>query len=701
MACGSLSGFMGEFQSMDTHACDTSQPNVYNRISSAHSILSYFTQTVFMMNFPARLLSTLREPLIIAGIIILGWYPMESLASNAPLIPTEVVPVDKQPELQTRWQLSDIYPDKGAWLEEKDQMLAKLGQWRGCTDDLGASAARLLECLLLFERIDQQMSRLRVYSRLLVDSDTKNPDYVNLRLRAQVLTTQVADQTSFLRPAIIKLGSGVIDGFIAVEPQLRSFAPWLKDLLRQGTHTLSTPQEQIVAQSGLMAATPYNTYRIFVGSDMPWAELDIANNNHLKLDPPTYKSLRSHSSRPLRRRLYQAYWRRWRAFEPTMGMMLQGQLQKNWFLAQVRHYPTALTASLHEPGVPPQIYRRLMTEVHAHMDNLHRYMRLRQRILGVETLEYPDLYASLSLVKEEFSPAQAKALILSSVDPLGETYQKTLSEAMNAGWMDLFPRPGKRSGAYMNGKAHNVHPYILLNYTGDFNSVSTMAHEWGHAMHRFYSSQAQAYLVSNYATFIAEVASTFNQALLLNFMIEQSDHVEIQLFFLIQAIEQIRNTFFRQALFAEFEEQINQRTQQGETLTGEKLSGLYLKLLRRYYGHDEGIIEIDPIYGIEWASVRHLYLDFYVYQYATSLAASSLLADQVLAGQQGSRERYMNLLRAGRSLPPHELLKNAGVDLSEPEPYQILMDRMNTMLDQVEALIDEREHNDVAAESGN
>jgi oligoendopeptidase F len=311
-------------------------------------------------------------------------------------------------------------------------------------------------------------------------------------------------------------------------------------------------------------------------------------------------------------------------------------------------------------------------------------------MLGIEDLGYHDIYPALVESDKKFPLEQGKRLALESSAALGPAYAEVMAHGLDSRWMDAYPRPGKVSGAYMNGSVYDEHPFVLMNYNDDYESVSTLAHEWGHAMHSYLSNRAQPYPTANYSIFLAEIASTFNEALLLEHMLGQARNDDEKLFYLGNALENLRGTYFRQTMFAEFELTIHDRAEAGEALTGAKLTSIYGDLLRRYHGHDQGVLKIDDLYAIEWAYIPHFYYNFYVYQYATSLAASSLLAETVLKGEPGAVERYMGLLKAGSSDYPFELLQEAGVDMTTAAPYRAVVTRMNAIMDQIEDILDRR-----------
>jgi oligoendopeptidase F len=369
---------------------------------------------------------------------------------------------------------------------------------------------------------------------------------------------------------------------------------------------------------------------------------------------------------------------------------LYSQLKQYTVYSRVRKYPDSITRALDRNDIPVAVFDTLIAQTHANLPTLYRYFRLRAKLLGVPQLHYYDIYPPL--VKGDFRIpyAEGKKLVLDALAPLGKDYVATLEYGLEHRWMDVYPRPRKQSGAFTSGYAYDVHPYVLMNYNDDYESVTTIAHEWGHAMHSYLANKAQPFVTANYAIFVAEIASTFNEDLLLEHVLKTAKSDDERLYYLGTALEGLRATFFRQAMFAEFERNIHARVDRGEPLTGDALTKTYCDILKRYHGAAEGVVAIDDAYCVEWAYIPHFYNAFYVYQYATSIAASSLFAKRVLEKQPGALDRYLTMLKAGGSNYPYDLVKAAGVDLATPEPYQALVARMNEIMDEIEAILAKR-----------
>jgi oligoendopeptidase F len=422
---------------------------------------------------------------------------------------------------------------------------------------------------------------------------------------------------------------------------------------------------------------------------MPRATVELRGGETVTLTPSVFSLVRTSGVRTDRELVTRAYFGGYRAFEGTFGSNVFEGLKTHVFRARARRYDSCLAAALDADNVPIGVYTNLIEQVRANLPSLHRYFRLRARALGLDGLSYFDLHCPLGQGgKRDFGVDTAKHLVLDAMEPLGTTYTRAMRESFDRRWIDWHPAPGKRSGAYATGAAYDVHPYILLNFNGDFDSVSTLAHEAGHAMHSYFSNRAQPYACADYSIFVAEVASTFNEALLIERLLAEARNREEKVFLLGHWLDGIRATLFRQTFFADFELAIHRRAERGEALTGQSLSKLYLELLRTYQGHDERACLVDDLFAIEWACVPHFYYDFYVYQYATGIVAANSLARDVLNGRAGAPDRYGQFLASGGSDYPLELLRRAGVDLESPDPYEATFRAVDAKLDALEALLD-------------
>ena len=589
---------------------------------------------------------------------------------------------------EDRWNLADMYPSVKAWQQDAAKFESQLKSFAACRGKLGESPQRLKSCLDGFADFTQRYARLETYSSQLLAEDTGSPESLELQDRARHLGAQREQAISFLKPEILRLGRTKVEALLKEDKSLAVYRHYLDDIVRMAAHTLDSKGESIVANFELSEGAAGSTYQILSNAELPWPTVKLADGNEVKLDQSAYTEQRESHSRDDRKKVFDAFWGKWKEFERTFGVTLHESLKKDTVYTRVRKYPGTLGRSLDRDRLPTAVYETLIAEANKGLPTLHRYFRLRARMLGLKEgeMRYYDIYPPLVSSSLKYPLDQAKKMVLESVKPLGERYVSAMSKGFENRWMDAYPRPRKQSGAHMAGSAYDVHPYVLMNYNDNYESVSTLAHEWGHAMHSYFSNAAQPFINSDYATFVAEIASTFNEALLLEHALKNAKSDDERLLYLGSALENLRGTFFRQAMFAEFERDIHARVDKGESLSGKRLSAMYGEILRRYHGEREGVVKIDDLYTVEWAYIPHFYYTFYVFQYATSIAASSLLADAVLKGEPGARERYLKLISAGGSDYPYDLVKAAGVDLATPAPYQAVIARMNRVMDEIEAI---------------
>jgi oligoendopeptidase F len=587
-----------------------------------------------------------------------------------------------------RWNLAAIYPDGTAWeaaLQRIEAGIRDVASWRG---RLSESAASLCACLDTYFAVLKELYRASSYASMRYHEDTRHAETAAMEQRANLVGTRLSEAASFVDPEILALGRTTIEEWLREHEELKQYSHMLDDTLRRAAHTRSPEEEEIIATAGLVTDGPYSVSGLLANADAPWPDVRLSDGTQVQLNQAAFAKHRAAPNRDDRRLVFEAFWAVWAAYARSFGGLLYSQVKRDLFYARVRDYPNSLAAALDSDRIPEVVYRTLIEQANANLPVLHRYFRLRQRILGLDELRYFDIYPPLVRKELEFPVEQARGLVLESLEPLGEEVVQATQRGFDGRWVDVHPRQGKRAGAYMNGHVYDVHPYILLNYNGDYESVSTLAHEWGHAVHSYLANQAQGFANAEYSIFVAEVASTLAEALLLERMLGEAGRDTERLFYLGHALEQLRGTFFRQTMFAEFELAIHSTVEKGEALTGDRFSTLYGEVLKRYHGHTEGVVVIDDEHSVEWAYIPHFYYNFYVYQYATSVAASSLIAERVLAGDAEAVERYLELLRAGGNGYPFDLLLEAGVDLATPEPYEALMRRMGSIMDEIEAILD-------------
>ena len=591
---------------------------------------------------------------------------------------------------EDRWNLADLYPSVEAWRADEAKLTLQLKEFDACRGHVGDSAQFLKRCLDLDTDTKKRYYRLAVYAGELSAEDTGSAPNLELNQKSDVAGTRLSHATAFLRPELLGIGRKKIDRFMAQDKRLAIYRHPLDDTLRSASHTRDGAGEELIATYSLSANAARSIYTILSNADLPWPIVKLSDGTEAKLDHSGYEKYRTLANREDRKKVFDAFWGKWKEFERTFGVTLYEQMKRDTVLSKARLYPDTLTRALDRNRLPLAVYDTLVIQTNANLPTLHRYFRLRGKMLGVPDMRYYDIYPPLVSGRINYDIGQGKQLMLAAVSPLGDAYVAALKKGLQERWMDVYPRPRKLSGAHMAGMAYDVHPFLLVNYHDDYESVSTLAHEWGHAMHSYLSNRTQPFPTASYATFVAEIASTVNQALLEEHMLKVATTDDERLLYLGAALENLRGTFFRQVMFGEFERDIHARVDKGESLSGESLTRIYADILRRYHGEREGVLKVDDLYTVEWAYVPHFYNAFYVYQYATSIAASSLFAQAILNKEPGAVERYLKLLGSGSSDYPYELVKAAGVDLGSPAPYQALTARMNRIMDDIEEILARR-----------
>ena len=588
-----------------------------------------------------------------------------------------------------KWNLADIYPDDATWRKQKESIVAELPKLREFQGRLGSSAATLAAAMEAMTRLDKELSRLYVYASMLADQDTRVSEAQGMQQEMQQIYARFGAEASYIEPEILKVGTPTIEQFIAGERRLAPFAFYLRDISRRAAHTLSDAEEKILADAAPLAGSASNIYNILANADFPYPTITTSDGRTVKVDQSGYGELRTAKNRDDRKNAMAAFFGALGGFGRTYGTTINSSVQKALFYARSRKYGSNLEAALDGPNIPVSVYTRLVDGVNRHLPTFHRYLRLRKRMMGIDDdLHYYDLYAPLvSSVDLRYTPEEAQKHVIAAMAPLGPDYTATLQRAFAERWLDWYPTEGKRSGAYSNGGAYDVHPYMLLNYLGQYNDVSTLAHELGHTMHSYYSNKTQPFATANYATFVAEVASTFNEALLIDHMLKQIKDTPTRLSLLGNYLEGIKATVFRQTQFAEFELRMHEMGQKGQPITGDALARLYLDITRKYYAHDQKVTVVDDYIAHEWSYIPHFYRDFYVFQYATSFTAAEALSAKVLSGDQAATKRYLAFLGSGGSDYPVALLKNAGVDMTTDEPLDLTIKKMNVVMDEMEKLL--------------
>jgi oligoendopeptidase F len=592
--------------------------------------------------------------------------------------------------IPTSWDLGDLYATPESWSESFARTRAAADKLDSYRSTLGASASALFSALAAISAINKESERLGVYANLKADEDLRAANEQERRQQAQALSTLIGEKTAWVMPEIVEIGTSKVDAFERERKDLKDrFSFYLGDTLRSAPHTLGVEAEGVLAATGNVLAQPNAIHDQLADADLPYPEFTLPTGEAVRLDEPAYENYRQVSDRNERKAVFDAFWGTWHKFEGTVGATLTTQVMGDVFAAKARKFDSALSAALFHSNMPDGVYRTLVAQTNAALPTLHRYLKMRKARLGVtDELAYYDNYPPMFPLAQapKFTVGESEAITLAALAPMGQDYLALLRKGFAGQWMNVLPHQGKATGAYMNGSAYEVHPYLLLNHNNDYRSLSTFAHEWGHAVHTLLANAAEPYEKSNYSTFIAESASIGNEMLLNDYMVEHAKTNAEKLYYLGEGLESIRTTFFRQVMFAEFELAIHEQVEQGRPLSGAHLSDIYCGLVKRYYGEAQGVMQVDPAYCVEWASVPHFYYDFYVWQYATSMAGAAEFTDAILKQGAPARARFLNMMRAGGSDYPYELYKKAGIDMATPGPYQALVARMDRLMDEVEAL---------------
>ncbi len=586
------------------------------------------------------------------------------------------------------WDLTDLYPSDEAWetaYVELTEQARALNVYRGT---LGESSESMATALRAISDLQKEVSRLYGYASMKRDEDQRVASAQERFGKAQNLYQELAESTSWMDPEILSIGEERVRGFIAREQALAPFAFALEDTLRRAPHTLDAAGEALLAQAGMALSQAEQIYNLYANASIQWPTVTLTDGTQATLNQAGYGFYRAASNRDDRKIVFDSFWSAWKAIENGMGATLNSQVLSAVFRAKARNFDSVLARAMFDDALPPEIYTQLVTQVNQALPVFHRYLKLRGEMLGVEDLRYYDIYPPLLDANTgTFGLQRSEEITFAALQPFGQEYLDLLREGLAQEWMHSHPQEGKRSGAYMSPAAYDVHPYVLLNHTEDYNSMSTFAHEWGHAVHTMLAKQNQPFETANYSIFLAEMASTINEILLEEYMIENASTKEEKLYYLGYALESLRGTFYRQTMFGEFELAIHQAVENGEPLSGPRLTQIYGDLLRRYHGHDEGVLTIDDVYAAEWAFIPHFYYEFYVYQYATSVSGAAWFAEQFLAGDDQVRINFLNVLKAGGSAHPHDILLNeAGLDMTQPDAYQAVVRRMNDIMDRIDVL---------------
>ena len=584
-----------------------------------------------------------------------------------------------------KWAIEDLYTNDEAW----EQELSTIAQDK---EVLSGFAGRLAECgetlydyLYRSEMTDVKASRLGNYCMRRSDEDTRNAVYQAMTGRFTSVMVDLSSALSFDTPEIMAISDEQLDSFFVECPELERYRRYLTNMRRKREHILSPAEEKLLAAAGELSQAPDTIYGMFADADLKFDDALDADGNAHPVKQATFVPLQSSPDRVLRKNAYESLYKGFCNFKNTAASILDAQNKQMKFFAQARRYENAFEASLNNTNVPTSVYLNLIDTVHKNMDKMHRYVRLRKRLLGVDELHFYDVYAPLVAdVDKKISFDEAKQTVYNALAPLGEDYRKILKEGFENRWIDVYPNTGKRSGAYSAGAV--VHPYVLMNFSGTLDSQFTLAHEMGHALHSYLSNKHQNPIDAHYVIFVAEVASTCNEALLMEHLLSKTADKKERMYLINHFLEQFKGTLYRQTMFAEFELNIGKMVAQGKTLTADDLCAEYRRLNEEYFGPD---MVVDDQIAVEWARIPHFYYNYYVFQYATGYAAAIALSRRILREGESAVKDYLDFLSGGCSKRPIDLLKGAGVDMTGPEPVEAALQLFSQLLDEMEELAGE------------
>lgn len=586
--------------------------------------------------------------------------------------------------VEQTWNVEAIFATDEEWEKEFKQLKEEIPNLQQYKGQLESNSEKLFQCFHYQNKLSVRISQLYVYAHLKSDQDTTNSFYQGLNDRASTLATQFSNFSSFIIPEILSISEEKINQFVNENDDLKTYKHALAETNRQRPHVLSEKEESILAQVSEVTQSSSTTFGMLNNADLKFPKIKDENDEEVEVTHGRYLRFLESSDQRVRKDAFKAVFETYGKYKNTLASTLAGNVKEHLFNARIRNYESARQAALDDNNIPEVVYDQLVDTVNDHLHLLHRYVRLRKKALKLDEIHMYDLYTPIVKdVKMEIPYQEAKELVTIGVAPLGEEYVKIIKEGFENRWVDVEENVGKRSGAYSSG-TYGTMPYVLMNWQNNVNNLFTLAHEFGHSVHSYYSRKNQPYHYSGYSIFVAEVASTCNEALLNDYLLKTTEDKKKKLYLLNHFLEGFRGTVFRQTMFAEFEKLIHQKASDGESLTPELLTTTYYELNKKYFGEE---IVIDEEVGIEWARIPHFYYNFYVYQYATGYSAATALSKQILAEGEPAVKRYIDFLKAGSSDYPIEVLKRAGVDMTSSDPIKEALTVFEKTLDEMEELL--------------
>ncbi|CQR70069.1 Oligoendopeptidase F, plasmid [Sporomusa ovata DSM 2662] len=593
------------------------------------------------------------------------------------------LPTREQIQSEYKWQVTDIYASEELWQTDFSKIKKDLPKIVAYKETLSQSASRLAACLTLRDELSIVADKLFAYARLHRDENTANAKYQALVGKIEGLLAELGTAISFIEPEILAMPDTVLAAF-RLEQALADYNFYFDNLTRQKQHVLSPNEEEILSRSTEATQAAENIFNMLAHADMTFPDITDEDGNVITLSEGRYRSLIMSANHQVRKNAFTGLFSSYNTLRNSFAATLTGNVKKNIFYARTRKYASTIESALSDGNIPLSVYTNLLTTVNNNIAPLHRYIALKKKVLKLDTIHMYDLYTPLAQeVKFNITYPESLQLVRDGLAPLGPEYTALLNKGLASGWIDVYENKGKQTGAYSWG-VYGVHPFVLLNYNDRLEDVSTLAHEMGHAIHSYYSQATQPYATSQYTIFTAEVASTTNEILLNDFLLKTTTDRQKKLYLINQYLEMVRATVYRQTMFAEFEKEIYDKSEEGETLTADLLDEIWHTLNAKYYGPE---MVVDTEIDVEWARIPHFYMDFYVYQYVTGYAAATTLAEKMLQEGTSAQQRYIGFLKSGGADYPLTILKNAGVDMSTSQPVELTLAKFSAMLDELELLL--------------
>lgn len=587
----------------------------------------------------------------------------------------------QEQKTENTWNMQDLYANEELFDGDVKKLEAMMEEFSKFEGTLGLGVQQIEEAMKQYEELNFIYEKLHVYANQKYHEDTANAKYQKMSGEMQILETKLGQKLSWMEPELLALPKETLDSYIEA-PQLVKYRRFLSQIARRRAHVLDAQAEALMSRIGELGGAPANIYSMFNNADIRFPEVEDAAGEKHPLTHGLYISYMESKDRTLRKNAFHALHTAYSQFQNTLASIYYANAKQADFFAKERNYSNAVEAALDASSIPVKVYHNLIETMHKALPQMHRYVRLRKKLLNVPELHMYDVYTPMvERPEKEYTFEEAKEIVKRGLAPLGEDYQALLQEGFDNRWIDVYENEGKRTGAYSWG-AYGTHPYVLLNYNNTLNNVFTLAHEMGHALHSWHSDHAQNYLNAGYRIFVAEVASTCNEALLIHDLMDRTQDETEKKYLINYFLEQFKSTMFRQTMFAEFEMITHSIVEKGGMLTAEQICSIYKELNEKYFGED---MISDPEIAYEWARIPHFYTPFYVYQYATGFAAAIAISSKILSGEPGIVEKYKQFLSGGCSQDPIDLLKICGVDMSAPEPVEEALQVFAQYLDQMEA----------------